>query len=213
MNKKIKMISYTSLGAFSGGYYIAVAVGHGNFFADPGAMVANIGVIMSMLNTAGLGEMFGVTENIVKTGPLKSTGSQWEKLTPEQRTMLQESVDDGFMLFLRAVSHGRQIDMETLRRESQLPVGRTNGAWFSAKRALEKKLIDGIIPVEELYKKQAASMPDPQQFNGVEFVEYQARIGPLEKLSKGAGKASGIFWRNMFSEMTHRDAPMRSERE
>lgn len=211
--RKIRVIAYTSLGAFSGGYYIAMGVGHGNFFADPSAMVANVGVIMSMLNTAGLGEMFGVTENIVKTGPLKSTGSQWEKLTPEQRTMLQESVDDSFKFFLEAVSESRHISMTTLVRESQLPVGRTNGAWFSAKRALEKKLIDGIVPVERLYGEAAVVIPDHERFDSVEFVEYRARLGALEQLTKGMGRISGVFLRKMFSEITHHDAPMRSERE
>ncbi|MDO8520943.1 MAG: S49 family peptidase [bacterium] len=211
--RKIKVIAYTSLGAYSGGYYIAMGVGHGNFFADPGASVANIGVIMSMYNTAVLGELLGITENIVKTGPIKSTGAQWEKLTPEQRAMLQESVDDSFKLFLGAVSESRDIDLSTLVRESQLPVGRTNGAWFSARRALEKKLIDGIVPVEDLYKAQASALPDRGQFKNVEFVEFQPRLSTFEKLTSGTGKAVGAFLRYMTSEMNHRDAPLRSERE
>lgn len=211
--RKVKVIAYTSLGAYSGGYFIAMGVGQGNFFADPGASVANIGVIISMYNTAGLGEMFGVTENIIKTGPLKSTGSKWEKLTPEQRAMLQESVDDSFESFLTAVSEGRGIDFAVLMRESQLSVGRTNGGWFSAKRALEKKLIDGIIPVEDLYKTQASTMPDRERFNAVEFVEYRARPSTLEKLTKKAGQTVGVFLENVSSEMTHRNAPIRAERE
>jgi len=211
--RKVKLIAYTSVGAYSGGYYIAMGAGQGNFYADPGASVANIGVIMTMLNTSALGEKFGITETIVKSGPLKSTGSQWEKLTPEQRTMLQESIDDSFKLFLEAVSESRGIDMPTLVRESQLPVGRTNGGWFSARRALDKKLIDGIIPVEDLYKLQASALPDQQKFKNVEFVDYRARLGVFEQLTMETGRISGIFMRNLFSEMTHRDQPVRSERE
>ncbi|MEK7118186.1 MAG: S49 family peptidase, partial [Patescibacteria group bacterium] len=208
----ILTIAYTSLGAYSGGYYIAMAVGKGNFFADPGAGVASIGVIMSMFNTAGLGERFGVTENIVKTGPLKSTGAQWEKLSQEQRKMLQESVNDTFDLFLTAVAEGRGLDFAVLVRESQLPEGRTNGGVFSAKRALEKELIDGIIPVEMLYRTAASAVPDPERFNRVEFVEYRARPGVVEQLTMSVGRASGIFLKTMFSEMTNTNAPMRSER-
>ncbi len=211
--RKVKLIAYTSVGAYSGGYYIAMGAGRGNFYADPGASVANIGVIMTMLNTSALGEKFGITETIVKSGPLKSTGSQWEKLTPDQRTMLQESIDDSFKLFLEAVSESRGIDMSTLVRESQLPVGRTNGAWFSARRALDKKLIDGIIPVEDLYKLQASALPDQQKFKEVEFVDYRARLGVFEQLTMETGRMSGVFMRNLFSEMTHRDQPARSERE
>ena len=213
LKRNVRVIAHTSLGAFSGGYYIAMGVGNGNFFADPGASVANIGVITSMFNTAGLGEKFGVTENIVATGPLKSTGAQWEKLTPEQRAMVQESIDDAFELFLEAVSEARHIDMVMLRHEAGLPVGRPNGGWYSAKRALKMKLIDGIIPVEELYKTEASVLPDRAQFNKVEFVEYRARLDTIESLFQKAGKAMGTFWGNMLSQMTHRDAPMRMERE
>lgn len=209
--KKIKVIAHTSLAALSGGYYIAMGVGHGNFFADPCATVGSIGVIMSLFNTEKLGELLGITENIIKTGPLKSVGAQWEKLTPEQRANLQESVDDSFELFLQAVSEGRGIDMATLRRESQLPAGSTNGGMFSAKRGLERKLIDGIVPVEDLYKIQAGKMSDREKFNRVEFIEYKARIDPMEKLTKGVGKSLGVIWKHMSSEMTHRDAPMRAE--
>lgn len=210
--RNVLILAFTSLRAFSGGYYIAMAVGKGNFFADPGAGLASIGVIMSMFNTADFGKIFGITENIISTGPLKSTGAQWEKLAPEQRTMLEESVNDTFDLFLKAVAESRGIDFATLVRESQLPEGRTNGGMFSAKRALEKNLIDGIIPVEKLYETAATAIPDRERFNSVEFVEYRARPSVIEQMTKEAGRASGVFLKTMFSEMTHTNAPMRLER-
>lgn len=209
--RKVRMIAYTSLGAYSGGYYIAMGVGHGNFYADPAAAVANIGVIMSMLNTSGLGELLGITEHVITTGPMKSTGAQWEKLTPEQRAMLQESIDDSFRAFLAAVSESRKIDATILMKESQTATGRTNGAWFSARRALDKKLIDGIIPVEDLYKANASILPDKQKFREVEIVEYRARMGILEQFTNESGRLSGVFMRNFWSEMTHRDQPARFE--
>jgi protease-4 len=210
--RNIKMVAYTSAGAYSGGYWIAMGVGKGNFFADPATSVANIGVIIHLFNTAGIGEAFGVTENIIKTGPQKSAGSQWEKLTPDQRAMFQTSVDDSFEMFLEAVAEGRRLDIATLRQESQLPVGVGNGQWFSAKRALAKDLIDGIINVEDRYKHQATMLVDPRRFKNVEFVNYQAHAGILEAATKNAAQLTGSFLREFTGEMTRRDAPVRAEK-
>lgn len=210
--RNVRVVAYTSQGAYSGGYYIAMGVGHGNFFADPLADVANIGTIMVFFNTAGVGEFVGVTENIISTGPLKSTGHQWEKLTPPQRAMLQESVNDSFMDFLAAVSEGRGIDMETLVQESQLPLGRTNGAWFSAKRAVAKGLLDGVIPIESLYVQVVGMLLNKEEWSSVSLVEYRAHTSALDDATKKAGHATGMFLQSMLAQMTHRDAPMRSEK-
>jgi ClpP class serine protease len=212
LKRNVRVVAYTSQGAYSGGYYIAMGAGHGNFFADPLADVANIGTIMAMFNTAGVGELVGVTENIISTGPLKSTGHQWEKLTPSQRAMVQDSVNDSFMEFLGAVSEGRQIDMQTLMKESQLPVGRTNGAWFSARRAVAKGLLDGVIPIESLYIEVVEMLPNKEQWSGVSLVEYRAHTSAFDDATKKAGRVSGVFLDQLFSAMTRRDAPMRSER-
>jgi len=210
--RNVRIVAYTSQGAYSGGYYIAMGAGHGNFFADPHADVANIGTIMAMFNTAALGELVGITENIISTGPLKSTGHQWEKMTPPQRAMLQDSVNDSFMEFLAAVSEGRQIDMQTLVQESQLPTGRTNGAWFSAKRAVAKGLLDGVIPVESLYGQMPQMLLESQRWSSMAIIEYRVQQNVIEEATKKAGRASGVFLRQLLSEVTHRDAPMRSER-
>lgn len=210
--RHVRVVAYTAQGAYSGGYYIAMGVGHGNFFADPLADVANIGTIVALFNTAGVGELVGITENIVSTGPLKSTGHQWEKMTLPQRAMVQESVNDSFMEFLAAVSEARQIDMQTLMQESQLPVGRTNGAWFSAKRAVPKGLLDGVIPVELFYGQVVGMLSNRAQWSSIGLVEYRAHTSALDEATKKTGRASGVFLEHMLSAITHRDAPMRSER-
>lgn len=209
----VKMIAYTSSGAYSGGFFIAMAAGKGNYIADPASSVGNIGVIMSLWNTAGLGEKIGVTENIVKTGPLKSTGAQWEKLSPEQRAALEEDIGDAFEHFIDAVAQGRGLDRNDLLKEAKLPDGRTNGRWFSAKRALAKGLIDEIVPVENLYKYSASRLPDPKKWKAVEFTVYEPDRGNLEKLIRGAGRMTGLFLEQMYSQMTHREEPVRMERE
>ena len=92
-----------------------------------------------------------------------------------------------------------------MKRESQLPIGSANGSWFSAKTALERKLIDGIIPVEAFYASQANALPDRRKYSTVEFVEYRAQPSPLEKASKKMGRMIGLFAESFHSEVTHRE--------
>lgn len=214
LRRNIRLIAHTETGAYSGGYFIAMGVGKGNFFADSGASVANIGVIMKWFNTAELGRFIGVKENIFKTGELKSTGSQWEELSKDQRAMVETNLADTFETFMVAVHEGRGIPIETLRKEAKQGSGRTNGGWFSARRAKELDLIDGIIPAEVNFKTPATEMlPDKKRFRSVGVVAYTPARGFFEALSGKAGTITGQFLQHVNAVLTDRHAPLRMERE
>ncbi len=208
-NPKLPVIAYVSQSAYSGGYYVAVCAER--IIADPEATVANIGVIMRLFNTSRLGNVIGVTENEISTGPRKNAGSQWKKLSRNDRAMIQQSLAGPFDHFLRAVSDGRGIPLETLRKESQKAFGITSGAWFSAEDALKKNLIDEIIPIEDFFETEALFFAQTRKFAEIRYVQYEKR----EEISSILGKRSTTLARSLVraihEEMSRPTMKLRAE--
>jgi signal peptide peptidase SppA len=208
--RKIPVIAYVSSGAYSGGYY--TALGATMIVADPEATVGNIGVIMHMFNTAGLGDMFGIKENIIATGPNKSTGSQWEHLTSGQEQMVRQSLKSPFGHFLLALSESRNIPLATVVAEatSTSPDAVSNGGWFSAEDALSKKLIDKIVPEEFLFPILANSV-DKTKYKEVEFEDYQKKLGITESMKMGIQQSIHFIGGEFKSAVREQSIEIRAE--
>lgn len=100
--------------AASGGFYIAMAAD--KIVAQPGTMTGSIGVIMQTTNAQELLKKIGVDFNAVKSGQNKDIGAIYKELTPEQKLLLQEMIDETYQQFFEAVRKGRpSMDVNTLR--------------------------------------------------------------------------------------------------
>ena len=100
--------------AASGGFYIAMAAD--KVVAQPGTMTGSIGVIMQTTNAQELLKKIGVDFNAVKSGQNKDIGAIYKELTPEQKLLLQEMIDETYQQFFEAVRKGRpSMDVNTLR--------------------------------------------------------------------------------------------------
>src|SRR5499433_2994671 len=99
-----------SLGAVaaSGGYYIAVAANR--ILANPGTLTGSIGVVMQLANIEGLLKKVGVDYVVVKAGAYKDVGNFARAMSPAERKMLQELLDDVYSQFVDAVEEGRGLD-------------------------------------------------------------------------------------------------------
>jgi signal peptide peptidase SppA len=93
--------------AASGGYYVASAAK--TIFADPGTITGSIGAIMSIRQVTDLAQKVGISEQVVKAAPFKDAGSRLRPLTPEERALFQEMVDDVLSQFVMAVAKGREM--------------------------------------------------------------------------------------------------------
>jgi len=101
--------------AASGGYYVASAAN--TIFADPGTITGSIGAIMSVRQLSELAQKVGVSEQVVKSGRFKDAGNPLRALSPEERAVFQEMVDDVLTQFVSAVAKGRgmaESDVRTL---------------------------------------------------------------------------------------------------
>ena len=137
--KKLDKPVVASLGgtAASGGYYIACAADQ--IFANPGTLTGSIGVIMQFVKMKRLYDKVGIDRQTVKSGQFKDTGSPIRNLTPEERELLQETIDDVHHQFVEAIFDERK-DLLTRDEVQALADGRI----FSGNQALEYKLVDKL---------------------------------------------------------------------
>ncbi len=121
--------------AASGGYYIAC--GADSIVANPGTLTGSIGVIMRLPNAEELLKKIGLRYEVIKAGKYKDTGSISRPMTPEERALLQEMLDDVHDQFVTVVSVERNIDKDTV-------MGFADGRVMSGRQALEMGLVDRL---------------------------------------------------------------------
>lgn len=136
---KLEKPVVASLGgtAASGGYYIACAADQ--IFANPGTLTGSIGVIMQFMKMKGLYEKVGLDQQTVKSGQFKDTGSPIRNLTPEEKELLQETIDDVHHQFVDAIFDERK---DRLTRDEVQALA--DGRIFSGNQALDHKLVDKL---------------------------------------------------------------------
>jgi len=134
----------------SGTYYIAVSAD--KIIAHPTTVTGSIGVITQLFNVKKLAEKLGVDFITIKSDDKKDMGSLFRTLTDEEKAIFQNLIDTMFNRFIDIVDEGRT----TLTREEIRKLA--DGRVFTAKEALENKLIDQIGYMDdaiELAKKEA----------------------------------------------------------
>jgi protease-4 len=132
-NKKV-VVSMGSVAA-SGGYYISAPAD--KIVANAGTLTGSIGVIMEIPNVAGLMEKIGVEAQIVKSGRHKDIASAFRSLTPEEKQLLQNVLDDVHDQFITAVSDSRGINPEDIKTIA-------DGRIFTGRMAKELGLVDEL---------------------------------------------------------------------
>jgi protease-4 len=121
--------------AASGGYYLAAACDR--VVAHPGTLVGSIGVIFSNMNLEGVFGKIGVKMRVIKSGKMKDIGSAHRPMTPEEKALLQELIDNSYGQFFSAVASGRKMEDAKLK-----PLA--DGRIFTGEQALENGLVDDL---------------------------------------------------------------------
>jgi len=127
----------TSMGsvAASGGYYIASA--SDLIVANPGTITGSIGVIMEFTNIEELFRKIGIKGVVLKSGEHKDIGSPFREMTPEEKRIIQEVIDNVHQQFIKAVADGRKLDRSKV---TQIADGRI----LTGEQAKELGLVDQI---------------------------------------------------------------------
>jgi len=126
--------------AASGGYYVGAAAEH--IVAHPTSVTGSIGVVMPLFGAKGLLDKVGLEARPIKSGENKDLGSAFREMTPEERAMLQEIVDEYYERFVSIVRKGFEtrgvpVDEPVLR-------GHCDGRIFTGRQALERGFVDAL---------------------------------------------------------------------
>jgi len=148
LREKQNKLVIASMGtvAASGGYYIAAATDR--IVANPGTLTGSIGVIMELANVEGLMKKIGVESVVVKSGAHKDLGSPFRAMNLEDRTILQNVMDDVHSQFIEAVAAGRSLDIKTVRALA-------DGRIFTGRQAKAAKLVDELGDLSDAIKLAA----------------------------------------------------------
>jgi len=119
----------------SGGVYIGVAAD--KIVANPGTITGSIGVIIRGNNISELLSKIGIKFETVKSGIFKDILSPDKPLSEEGRDLLQNLIDESYSQFTNAVSEGRNIPVEDVKKFA-------DGRIFTGSQAKELGLVDEI---------------------------------------------------------------------
>lgn len=145
-NKPIYAIADNTTG--SAAYYIASQADA--IYATPSGSVGSIGVYTVHEDHSVADAQQGVKYTYISAGPHKTEGNPHEPLSAEAKAHTQEVVDEIYGQFLGAVARGRNVSTEQVQQNFG------GGRMFSATKALEAGMIDGIMPFEQLVNALAS---------------------------------------------------------
>ncbi len=179
--------------AASGGYYVACAAEE--IFANAGTVTGSIGVVLETYDLQGISKKIGIGVNTIKSGQMKDVGSPFREMTPEERQVLQTTIDDTYDQFLEAVIEGRQAALaRAWRNHTDKPT--------TASRATDRLTTPGIpaadarqtSPTRETLKDFLRSFADGRVLSGRQALELGLvdRLGGLQDATDRAAELGAI---------------------
>lgn len=150
--------------AASGGYYISCAADY--VYAEPTTITGSIGIFGMIPNTQKLMEdKLGLHFDGVKTNKLADFGDISRPFNPEEATLVQNMVNEGYALFTKRCAEGRHMPIEKLREIAE-------GRVWTGKDALKLGLVDELGGIYQALDK-AASL--------AQLTDYTARSYPAQE--------------------------------
>ncbi|SHJ56441.1 signal peptide peptidase SppA [Desulfofundulus thermosubterraneus] len=150
-----KVVASMGDAAASGAYWIASRAD--KIVANPGSLTGSIGVIMQTQDLRGLYDKLGINTRTFKSGPYKDMGSPSRPVTPEEQDIFQGMVDDIYDQFLRAVSEGRKMELDRVRKLA-------DGRVYTGRQAQKLGLVDELGNLRDAVRlagRLAGLGPDP----------------------------------------------------
>ena len=137
-NKKV-IVSMQDVAA-SGAYYISAAAD--KIISHPTTITGSIGVIMPLINVASLAEKYGIEDNSIKSGDMKSIGSSLKKMSDDEKEVLHDIVDEMYTRFLNIIAVGRNMKIDEIRKLA-------DGRIYTGKQALDNGLVDQLGYIDD----------------------------------------------------------------
>ena len=186
--EKTMVVSFGDVAA-SGGYYIACAADR--IVAHPNTITGSIGIFGMIPN---MGELFndklGITTDVVKTNKNSDLFSVTRPMTEYERQLLQQSIEEGYDLFISHVAEGRKITKEQV---DEIGEGRV----WSGENAKELGLVDEFGGLQHAIDLAA----EIEGLENYRTVPLPALPDPFQQLfKKGTDNVRTWFLKNQLGE-------------
>lgn len=143
---------YSNNGIYSGAYMVATSsplIG-----ISPGATMGSIGVVMIHADAIKYWEELGIKFDIIRSGENKFSYADINKLTPEQRQIMQDMIDESYNNFIDLILDSRYFCIKNALQVSHAFVvdslkALCDGRVYSAKTAQAIGLIDASCYFDE----------------------------------------------------------------
>lgn len=154
-NAKKPITTHTSGNIASAGLWLA---SHSKkIYASPSGNVGSLGAKLEHMSYQGKLEEEGMKHTEVKSAKYKAIGSPYKDLSDEELIILQAEIDEAGQLFKNTVYSNRpQVNPEV-----------ESGLMYSASRAFDLGLIDGIKTYGETFETLSADRQTQNNQNGV----------------------------------------------
>lgn len=205
----------TSFGsiAASGGYYVAAPAQL--IMAEPRTITGSIGVYGSFPNVQKLADTYGATFTTIKAGEIKDMGGMFKEMTPRERQVIQDQIDDAYVRFLDIIEKGRPkltkaVMLERFRvspinpdirvRPAAEPYERyrADGGVFNGSKAKDLGLVDSIGFLEDAVQ-EAAKLAGLSEYRGIEYLKPKNLTDILLN-----ARASSTPWDSLQATMSPR---------
>jgi len=130
-------VAYFKETAASGAYYAATAADY--IIAEPYSITGSIGVIGVVVSMEGLFDKLGINATSITSGKYKDITSSFRNMTPEEREIMQNIIDEIFQDFKKTVMENRKGKLNLARSEEIF-----DGRIFTGKQAKELGLVDEV---------------------------------------------------------------------
>jgi protease-4 len=197
--KKPTVISMSDVAA-SGGYYMAMT--GDPIVAYPETETGSIGVVFGKPNLHGLYGKLGISKDAVLRGKHADIDSDYTPLTPEERVILRQGIDESYGEFVSKVAAARHRKLEDIEPLAQ---GRV---WLGS-QAVANGLADqlgGLDAALDLVKKRAGipagervvieTYPAPESILDAVFRRPSPEDALEGKLAKVFGRMPFHAWMN-----------------
>jgi protease-4 len=172
LSKKKPMVISMSDVAASGGYFMAMT--GDPIVAYPETETGSIGVVFGKPDLHGLYDKLGVTKDAVERGKHAGIDSDYTELTPEEREMLRDGIDESYHDFVSKVAAARHRKYEDIEPLAQ---GRV---WLGS-QAKNNGLVDDLGGLDKAIDmvKAKANIPASER---VDVVMYPGRRSIIDML-------------------------------
>lgn len=135
--------------SFSAAHWIATQASA--YYATPSGQVGSVGVRGGHVDTSGFEEKIGMKTTLVASSPKKVAAHPYAPLSDEDRAEMQAEIDEMAEAFNAAIARGRGVKV------GDVPAIHGTGEIFSARRAAERGMIDGVLTLRDVIAKYSSS--------------------------------------------------------